>query len=132
MDVMLVVCVYRAGVVQGQAKPLMRHLALTCPEIHGETGLDGPHGGPVLPHSKRQPLPGKAVNIMFAAIHQQLTTHPEDGKVQLLCTGALTNAALLLVLYPEVKDMVDVTIMGGAIGVGDCVIASTPWMPTTG
>lgn len=42
----------------GQANPLMRETALLCPEIHGETGLDGPHGGPVLPHSKRQPLPG--------------------------------------------------------------------------
>jgi inosine-uridine nucleoside N-ribohydrolase len=28
-------------VVQGQAKPLMRPAPMLCPEIHGETGLDG-------------------------------------------------------------------------------------------
>lgn len=101
----------------GQAKPLLRETALLCPEIHGDTGLDGPHGGPVLPHSKRQPMPGKAVNVMFQAIQQQYSTHPNEGKVQLICTGALTNAALLLLLYPEVTDMIEITIMGGAIGV---------------
>jgi inosine-uridine nucleoside N-ribohydrolase len=105
----------------GQAKPLLREAALLCPEIHGETGLDGPHGGPVLPHSKRQALPGKAAIVMFEAIQQQYSQHPQQGRVQLVCTGALTNAALLLLLYPEVKDMVDITIMGGALGVSGWV-----------
>lgn len=107
----------------GQAKPLMREMAI-CPEIHGDTGLDGPHGGPVLPNSKRQPLPGKAVNVMFEAIQKQYTLHPEHGQVQLICTGALTNAALLLLLYPEVKPMIDITIMGGAIGVSPTAAAA--------
>eukprot|EP00878_Enallax_costatus_P044648 GHUV01053349.1.p1 GENE.GHUV01053349.1~~GHUV01053349.1.p1 ORF type:complete len:261 (+),score=52.90 GHUV01053349.1:1337-2119(+) len=122
LDVLDLCGLSHVGVVKGQAKPLVRDLALTCPQIHGETGLDGPHGGPVLPHSQRQPLPGKAVNVMFAAIQQQYTTYPQEGKVQLICTGALTNAALLLVVYPEVKDMIDITIMGGAIGVRHCAM----------
>lgn len=108
------------GVVMGQARPLLRNAAMLCPEIHGDTGLDGPHGGPVLPHSGRQPMPGKAVNVMFEAIQQQFRGHPNAGKVQLICTGALTNAALLLTLYPEVKDMIEITLMGGAIGVSIC------------
>ena len=33
--------------------------------------------------------------------------------------GALTNAALLLLLYPEVVPMVAITIMGGCMGVGN-------------
>lgn len=36
-----------------------------------------------------------------------------------MATGALTNVALLLSLYPEVVHMVDVVIMGGCMGVGN-------------
>lgn len=90
--------------------------AALAPQIQ-QTGLDGPHGGPVLPHSKRQPLPGKAPIVMFETIQQHHSQHPEQGRVQLICTGALSNAALLLLLYPEVKDLIDITIMGGAMGV---------------
>ncbi len=52
----------------GAHKPLVRPSAILCPEIHGDTGLDGPMGGPLLPHSAQQPLQGKAVNVMFEAI----------------------------------------------------------------
>lgn len=107
----------------------MRPLGLTCPEIHGDSGLDGPHGGPVLPHSGRHTAPRKGVLAMADAIAAQFGAHPEQGRVQLVATGALTNVALLLLLCPEVAGMVDVTIMGGALGVrkgglvspGDCV-----------
>lgn len=77
----------------------------------------------MLPHSNRQPVPGKAANVMFEAIQQQYSQHPEQGPVQLICTGALTNAAMLLLLYPEVKPMIEITIMGGAMGIG-CVRSS--------
>jgi inosine-uridine nucleoside N-ribohydrolase len=39
-------------------------------------------------------------------------------KVQLVAMGALTNVALLLILYPEVGSMIDITLMGGALGIG--------------
>eukprot|EP00775_Hariotina_reticulata_P008905 gene8905-9082_t len=118
LDVLDLIGLSRVNVVMGQHKPLMRSTALLCPEIHGETGLDGPEGGPVLPHTARQPLPGKAPIVMFQHISWHHNQHPEQ-KVQLICTGALTNAALLLLLYPEVQDMIEVTIMGGALGVGN-------------
>ena len=35
-----------------------------------------------------------------------------------MCIGALTNAALLLMLYPEVTAMIEITIMGGCLGIG--------------
>lgn len=38
--------------------------------------------------------------------------------MHLVCTGALTNAALLLILYPEVACMIEITIMGGCLGIG--------------
>ena len=40
-------------------------------------------------------------------------------RVQLVCTGALSNAALLLMLYPEVMPMVEITLMGGCLGIGN-------------
>lgn len=38
--------------------------------------------------------------------------------MQLVATGALTNVALLIILYPEVCSMIDITIMGGCVGIG--------------
>jgi hypothetical protein len=39
--------------------------------------------------------------------------------VCLVCTGALTNAALLLLLYPEVIPMIEIVLMGGCMGTGN-------------
>jgi pyrimidine-specific ribonucleoside hydrolase len=40
--------------------------------------------------------------------------------VTLVCTGQLTNAALLLRLFPEVKaHIAQIVIMGGGIGIGN-------------
>ncbi len=65
------------GVVAGQAKPLLRPSPLTCPEIHGESGLDGPAGGPLLPHCGASPLPGKAVLVMAERIR---AWHTQTGE----------------------------------------------------
>ncbi|KAG2425076.1 hypothetical protein HXX76_013985 [Chlamydomonas incerta] len=110
---------------------------MLCPEIHGDSGLDGPAGGRLLPRSARQPLPGKAVNVMFEAMtaahaelrsaHEAQTAGGECAgagaaecpRVRLVCTGALTNAALLLALYPEAAAWVEVVLMGGAMGIGN-------------
>mmetsp|Transcript_26568 Transcript_26568/g.68454 ORF Transcript_26568/g.68454 Transcript_26568/m.68454 type:complete len:259 (+) Transcript_26568:295-1071(+) len=91
-----------------------------CPEIHGDSGLDGPGSkGALLPPSRRAAKPGKAVIAMWEAIS---TKHQELGGktlVRLVCCGALTNVALLLLLYPEVIGMVDLVLMGGAMGMGN-------------
>jgi hypothetical protein len=54
---------------------------------------------------------------MFESITQQYSQNLQAGPVQLICTGALSNAAMLLLLYPEVKPLIEITIMGGAMGV---------------
>jgi len=40
-------------------------------------------------------------------------------KVRVICTGALTNVALLVSLYPEVIPRIEVVLMGGAMGIGN-------------
>ncbi|KXZ50426.1 hypothetical protein GPECTOR_16g600 [Gonium pectorale] len=141
-----------ADVVPGAPKPLMRP-PLLCPEIHGDSGLDGPGGGRLLPRSLRKPLTGRAVNVMYdaiaAAYYEGRRPGGSDGcvegrgdgdasaaaaaaatvavapgagrghRVRLVCTGALTNAALLLSVYPEAAVMCEVVIMGGCLGVGN-------------
>lgn len=77
-------------------------------------------------------MPGKGPIVMFEAIQQQYQQHPEQGLVQLICTGALSNAAMLLLLYPEVKPMIEITIMGGSMGVSAAHNQSaTPEMHST-
>ena len=40
-------------------------------------------------------------------------------RVRVICTGALTNVAMLVSLYPEVIVRLEVVLMGGAMGVGN-------------
>ena len=40
-------------------------------------------------------------------------------RVRVICTGALTNVAMLVSLYPEVIPRLEVVLMGGALGVGN-------------
>ena len=47
---------------------MIRPSPILCPEIHGDSGLDGPQGGPLLPPSEQQPSPVKAVIAMHQAI----------------------------------------------------------------
>ena len=37
----------------------------------------------------------------------------------LVCTGALTNAALLVTLFPEIVPKIEVVLMGGCLGTGN-------------
>jgi non-specific riboncleoside hydrolase len=44
----------------------------------------------------------------------------QKEKVHIVATAQLTNVALLLILYPEVKEKIDsIVLMGGAIGMGN-------------
>uniref|UniRef100_A0A7R9YS21 Inosine/uridine-preferring nucleoside hydrolase domain-containing protein n=1 Tax=Chlamydomonas euryale TaxID=1486919 RepID=A0A7R9YS21_9CHLO len=120
LDVLSAASLTGISVVEGQAKPLMRSSAILCPEIHGVSGLDSPDHLPLLPSSNTKPLPGKAPVIMFEAIHAAWQRMGGGlGRVRLVCTGSLSNAALLLLLYPEVVDYVEMVVMGGCLGIGN-------------
>ena len=105
-------------VAQGAPKPLMRQ-HVHCAEIHGDSGLDATGGGrlfPLVDTSSRLPRAAIAIADAIKQVHQE-----GCGPLQLVCTGALTNAALAFMLYPELVDpsYVEVTLMGGAIGIGN-------------
>jgi len=98
-------------VVAGQGKPLMRP-TLICPEIHGNTGLDSNNVG--FPPITKKAVNKKAINHMYETI----IASPEP--VTIVATGALTNVALLLTVYPEIKSKISqLSILGGSIGIGN-------------
>jgi len=50
----------------------------------------------------------------------QLKALGDGERMHIVPTGALTNVALLLKLFPESKDKIaSITLMGGAIGIGN-------------
>jgi pyrimidine-specific ribonucleoside hydrolase len=94
---------------RGAAGPLMAPL-ITGEIAHGETGMDGP----ILPSSLFQALDVHAVEFMASLIRGA------EGKVTLIPIGPLTNIALLLTAYPEVKSKIEcISLMGGGIGEGN-------------
>ena len=122
-------------VVPGRHEPLLRYP--TVAEHAGPTGLDGPHFPPV----STQPTPGHAVTFIHDTAKQWLVDHhslptlpsplshpfttPDsvfsnpDG-ITIIAIGPLTNIALLLLMYPDVRFLLkEVVLMGGAIGKGN-------------
>jgi len=84
-----------------------------CPEIHGNTGLDC-KSSISFPHLQKKPIPKKAILYMFGVISSY------HSNVTIIATGCLTNVALLLTIYPEIKSKIhQIVIMGGAIGMGN-------------
>ena len=94
-------------VAKGMGTPIVCE-PMHAAEIHGESGL----GHCVLPEAKAKAVEENAVLYL----RKILMDLPEDEKVTLIPTGPLTNIAMLLRLFPEVKDKIEeIIFMGGAI-----------------
>jgi inosine-uridine nucleoside N-ribohydrolase len=100
-------------VFRGAEKPILRAKSKKYGEEgKGKTGLDGvrlPSAESAVAHFGNR----KASIAMAEAI----LAH--EAPVTIVATGALTNVALMLSLYPEVRDQCSVVFMGGAIGLGN-------------
>jgi pyrimidine-specific ribonucleoside hydrolase len=92
----------------GADKPMFRELE-TAPEVHGDSGLDGP----VLPDTDYREEPIPAVDLLRKTILES----PEP--ITLIPTGPLTNIGILFTAYPEVKkNIARISLMGGSIAAG--------------
>ena len=92
-------------IAAGADRPLVRP-QIVAPEIHGESGLDGP----VLPEPSVALDPRHGVDLLVETVMAH-----EPGTVTLVPTGPLTNIALAMRLRPEIVDRVArVVLMGGA------------------
>ena len=98
-------------VYAGAAKPFCRE-ASHASDIHGESGLDGTTCLPT------PTVPVKADRTAVDAMYEALIATPK-GTAWVVPTGALTNAALLFAVHPDLIDHIaGLSIMGGAIGGG--------------
>ncbi|KDR94042.1 pyrimidine-specific ribonucleoside hydrolase [Peptoclostridium litorale DSM 5388] len=96
-------------VAPGALKPLSRGL-VTASSVHGETGMDGVD----LPDEDIGEIKSCAVDIMADIIEKS------DEKIILIPTGPLTNIALLLSIYPHLKEKIElISLMGGACNGGN-------------
>ena len=100
-------------VAAGCDRPLVRE-RIAAPEIHGESGLDGPaFEAPTVPLDPRH-----GVDVIIEASQ----THPG---VVLVATGPLTNVATALSRDPDLgKRLERMVLMGGAIGLGNVTPAA--------
>lgn len=96
-------------VAGGNRTPLLKPLE-TAGNVHGKTGLDGAD----LPNPDFEVQPLTAIELIAKTLRESNTP------VTLVVTGPMTNAALFLRVYPELKDKIErIVYMGGAMGLGN-------------
>lgn len=96
-------------VAQGSCKPLIKVLE-DASHIHGETGMAGYE----FPEPVRPLCKSNSIDEMRKVILNS------DEKVTIVPIGPLTNIALLLTNYPEVKNNIEqIVLMGGSSGRGN-------------
>lgn len=96
-------------VAKGCSKPLLEEF-IDASDVHGNSGLDGY----TFKETSKQPIKEHAVLAMKKTILES------DSPVTLVPIAPLTNIALLLSTYPEVKDNIDqIILMGGSITRGN-------------
>jgi inosine-uridine nucleoside N-ribohydrolase len=101
-------------VAQGMERPLIRP-AQYAANIHGVSGLDGPH----LPDPDIELVSQHAVDLII-----DLLMH-SDGDVTLVPTGPLTNIATAMRREPAIIPRINaISLMGGAIGLGNTTPAA--------
>lgn len=93
----------------GFEKPMVRKLNIAA-EVHGEDGLYGAK----IPKSTMKPSDIHAIDLMAKILKES------DRKITFIPIGPLTNIAMFLRRYPELKDKIErIVLMGGAINGGN-------------
>jgi pyrimidine-specific ribonucleoside hydrolase len=96
-------------VAAGAAHAMLRPQVI-APEVHGESGLEGP----------QLPEPSVTLQPMHAVDLIAQTIQASDRPVTLIPTGPLTNIALFLLKYPHLTQRIaHICLMGGAITEGN-------------
>ncbi|WP_066714204.1 nucleoside hydrolase [Clostridium sp. Marseille-P299] len=101
-------------VAKGMKSPLIKEIA-PAPEAHGDTGMDGP----IIEEITMDFVKQNGVEFLRDKILS------ESEKVTIVALGPLTNIALLLKMYPEVKERIEcIAIMGGSATSGNSTAAA--------
>lgn len=101
-------------IAMGLDRPLVRP-AQHAPDIHGESGLDGPN----IPEPDIELAPQSAVSLLIDLLMNS------DGDITLVATGPLTNIAAAIRSEPAILPKIQaISLMGGAIGLGNTTPAA--------
>lgn len=101
-------------VAKGMASPLIKEIA-PAPEAHGDTGMDGP----IIEEITMDFVKQNGVEFLRDKILMA------SEKVTIVALGPLTNIALLLKMYPEVKERIEcIAMMGGSATSGNSTAAA--------
>ncbi|GHC54272.1 uridine-preferring nucleoside hydrolase UriH [Streptomyces flavofungini] len=94
----------------GCPRPLVRTIE-TAPEIHGESGIDGP----AMPEPTLDLDPRHAVDLIIDTVMAH-----EPGEITIVPTAGLTNIALAVRKEPRIAERVrEVVLMGGGYHTGN-------------
>eukprot|EP00871_Galdieria_phlegrea_P005466 jgi/Galph1/5920/GphlegSOOS_G4608.1 len=88
--------------------------------IHGESGMDGINGTEIPPDIK-YPLHKKPACLFMADL---IAKHYNGVPITIVCVGPLTNVALLLSIFPELRSKISVVLMGGSFHGGNATPAA--------
>ena len=101
-------------VAMGMERPLVRP-ARHAPDIHGESGLDGPH----MPEPDVELASQHGVDLLIDLLLNS------DGDITIVPTGPLTNIAAAVRREPAILPRIQaISLMGGAIGLGNTTPAA--------
>lgn len=101
-------------IAKGMDRPLLRE-SVYADDVHGESGMEGY----IFPEPLHKPLEQHAVEVL------KDTLMKSEEKITLVTIAALTNIAVLLRMYPEVKEHIkEIVMMGGCLGKGNTNTAS--------
>ncbi|HEY6542967.1 MAG TPA: nucleoside hydrolase [Ktedonobacteraceae bacterium] len=101
-------------VARGMDRPLLRP-AHHAPDIHGESGMDGPN----VPEPDIELDPRHAVDLLIELLLNS------DGDITLVPTGPLTNIAAAMRREPAIiPKIAAISLMGGAMGLGNVTPAA--------
>lgn len=101
-------------IAKGMDRPLIRP-ARHAPDIHGESGMDGPN----VPEPDIEPISQHAVELLIDLLLKS------EGDITLVPTGPLTNIAIAMRTEPAIISKIQaISLMGGAIGLGNVTPAA--------
>jgi len=101
-------------IAMGMDRPLVRP-AKHAPDIHGASGMDGPH----IPEPTIELARQHAVDLLIDLLMGS------DGDITLVPTGPLTNIAAAIRQQPAIIPKIQaISLMGGAMGLGNVTPAA--------
>lgn len=100
-------------IAKGCEKPMFKTI-VTAPEVHGESGI----GAVVLPQTDKKLEKLNAVEFIAKTLKES------EEKINIVITGPMTNIAVFLMMYPELKIKIEKFIIMGGSSIGGNVTPS--------